>query len=297
MHQIMLENALVVPGLSPNLTSHMQFFENGHMVFFHRNQLEIVLNKEPQFRSDDLTVPFVKRGNELYYVEGYIPGEQSVVAVVTQRLQTLSNAELVPIQLCHIFPTLLSHLFRVATDSPHLKRLNDFKCHCCVEAKMKHAPKPPRSIRSTTMPGEFVRLDSTGPLYIKSVHGKKFGYIFIDHGTNTPFAYAMKSRDEYLRHQQQFLIGFRKLFKECRVCRIRVLRSKHASEFNSAEVKQIFLDHGIKRHFSNPEQQFQNGKAEKCIGDVGTMTKVVLLFLNVPRDLWDEAYSHGRMLL
>jgi len=35
MHQLMLENALVVPGLSQNLTSHKQFVENGHMVFFH----------------------------------------------------------------------------------------------------------------------------------------------------------------------------------------------------------------------------------------------------------------------
>ncbi len=30
MHQLMLENALVVPGLSLNLTSHKQFIEKGH---------------------------------------------------------------------------------------------------------------------------------------------------------------------------------------------------------------------------------------------------------------------------
>ncbi len=33
MHQLMLENALVVPGLSQNLTSHKQFVENGHGIF------------------------------------------------------------------------------------------------------------------------------------------------------------------------------------------------------------------------------------------------------------------------
>jgi hypothetical protein len=44
MHQLILENALVVPGLSQNLTSHKQFIENGHMVFFHKNQSGIVLN-------------------------------------------------------------------------------------------------------------------------------------------------------------------------------------------------------------------------------------------------------------
>ncbi len=61
MHQIMLENALVVPGLSQNLTSHKQLVENGHMVFFHRNQSRIVLNKEPKFRPNDVIIPFVKR--------------------------------------------------------------------------------------------------------------------------------------------------------------------------------------------------------------------------------------------
>ncbi len=63
MHQIMLENALVVPELSQNLTSHKQFIEDGHMIFFHRNQSGIVLNKEPMFRSDDVIIPFVKGGN------------------------------------------------------------------------------------------------------------------------------------------------------------------------------------------------------------------------------------------
>ncbi len=60
MHQLMLEIALVVPGLSHNLTSHKQFVENGHMVFFHKSQSGIVLNKQPKFRPDDVVIPFVK---------------------------------------------------------------------------------------------------------------------------------------------------------------------------------------------------------------------------------------------
>jgi transposase InsO family protein len=47
------------------------------------------------------------------------------------------------------------------------------------------------------------------------------------------------------------------------------IRSDHASEFNSAQVIQIYLDHAIKRHFSNPGQHFQNGKAENILGMYG----------------------------
>ena len=50
LHELMLENALVAPRLSQNLTSHKQFFENGHMVFFHQTQAGIVLNKKPKFK-------------------------------------------------------------------------------------------------------------------------------------------------------------------------------------------------------------------------------------------------------
>ncbi len=35
--------------------------------------------------------------------------QQSAVAMVAQRLQKLSNAELVHIHLCHIWPTLMRH--------------------------------------------------------------------------------------------------------------------------------------------------------------------------------------------
>jgi hypothetical protein len=103
----------------------------------------------------------------------------------------------------------------------------------------------------------------------------------------------MKSKDEFPKYLKQFLIDFRELFKAWKVCEIHVLRSDNASEFDSAEVQQIYLDNGIKRQFSSPGQQFQNGKAEKCIGDVWLMTKTSLLFSNTPRILWDECWIHA----
>ena len=78
---------------------------------------------------------------------------------------------------------------------------------------MKHAPKPPRSIRAITMPGEVVSMDMTGPFSVTSIHGNKYGLIFIDHCTNTPFNYAMKSKAEFPKFLKQFLIDFRKVFK------------------------------------------------------------------------------------
>jgi hypothetical protein len=99
---------------------------------------------------------------------------------------------------------------------------------------MKHGPQPPRSIRVITVPGELVSFDVTGPFRTASIHGNNYGLIFIDCFENTPFNYAMKSMDEF----PIFFIDFKELFREWKVIEVRVRRSIHASEFNSAEVQQ-----------------------------------------------------------
>jgi hypothetical protein len=65
--------------------------------------------------------------------------------MAAQRMTKLENAELVHIQLCHICPALMRHIFRVASDLPKLRGFNDFMSFC-VEAKMKYGPHPPRCI-------------------------------------------------------------------------------------------------------------------------------------------------------
>ncbi len=83
------------------------------------------------------------------------------------------------------------------------------------------------------------------------------------------------------------------MFKTWKGCVVQVLRSDNASEFNSAEVQQNYRDHAIKHQFSSPGEQFQNGKAEKCICDVRIITKVALLFSNFPKILWDESWLNA----
>ncbi len=78
----------------------------------------------------------------------------------------------------------------MASDHPKLWGINHLNCHCCVEAKLKHGPKP-RSIQVITVPGECVSFDMTGPFQITSIHGNRYGLIFIDHFTDTTFNYTM----------------------------------------------------------------------------------------------------------
>jgi hypothetical protein len=83
------------------------------MVFSHKSQSGIVLNKQPKFRPGDVVIPFVRGSQGLYYQEEHFSEEPSAVAMVAQRMTKLTNAELVYIQLCHICPVLMRHLFRL----------------------------------------------------------------------------------------------------------------------------------------------------------------------------------------
>jgi hypothetical protein len=80
-----------------------------------------------KFRPDDVIIGFVRDDQGLYYLEGYVPEETSVLAMVAQRMIKLSNTELVHIQLCHLCSTLMRHLFRVAPDIPKLRGIKFYK--------------------------------------------------------------------------------------------------------------------------------------------------------------------------
>ncbi len=62
--------------------------------FPHKNQSGIVLNKQPNFSSDDVKIPFVRGDQELYYLEEYVPEETTFLAMGAQRMIKLSTQSL-----------------------------------------------------------------------------------------------------------------------------------------------------------------------------------------------------------
>ena len=83
LHKMLAENALVIQGLSQNLTSHTQFVEQGHLVYFHKSESAIV--QEPKYNHEDVIIPFVDGPNGLQYAEEYLPEEETVMAMVAER--------------------------------------------------------------------------------------------------------------------------------------------------------------------------------------------------------------------
>jgi hypothetical protein len=85
LHEIMLENARVVPRLQ-NQASYKQLIENRHRLFCHETQAGIVLNKNPKFSPDDVVISFAMGENGLYYLEENLPEEKACHCVWCQWL-------------------------------------------------------------------------------------------------------------------------------------------------------------------------------------------------------------------
>ena len=159
----------------------------------------------------------------------------------------------------------MKHLHKVASDIQKLRKM-DFKCHCCVEAKMKHAPKPPISITVISAVGQLVS-GHCRTIQSQSIQKSSYGLAFTEHYRNMPFLHGLKNKSNFPRFSRRFLLKFREQFKGCVVLKIHMLRSDNAQEFKSAEVLRVLEEENILPQYSNPREQFQNGKTEKCIGD------------------------------
>jgi hypothetical protein len=296
LHELFVENALVVPNLTKDLTSHLEFVRNGHTVFFHKSGSGLLLNSKPKFTDEDVIIPFFTGANGLQYLQEFIPADENIIAMVGERQAHLTELEEIHITLAHASPSQMHYLDRVASDVPKCGRHRKLNCHCCVEAKMKHKPMPGRSLTVITTPGEVVSVDIVGPFQVKSLEGSVYGLAFIDHYTNMPFLYGMAKKSDFPEKLKKFLVDFREMFKEnCKVSNVRVLRSDNAPELNSAEVRKIEEDEKLKRHNSNPYEKWQDGKAEKCIGDIWTMIRAQMIFSgrSTPRILWERCMVHS----
>ena len=129
---------MYVEGVNQNLSSHLDFTQSGHLVFFHKNKAGIILNRDLDFvRPNDAVIELYTMNNGLSYLTEYKPKALACVGQVRERIPKLTGSELWHIQLAHVCPSLMLHLYKVAEDIPLFRGL----CHCCVEAKMKHAPE------------------------------------------------------------------------------------------------------------------------------------------------------------
>ncbi len=70
------------------------------------------------------------------------------------------------------------------------------------------------------------------------------------------------------------------------------IHTDNVSELVSSTVQQFCAQHNIVHTTIIPYHQFQNGKAEKCIGDIKRKAKTLMMASGVPDTFWGFAVQH-----
>ena len=243
--------------------------------------------------SDDRVVDFEMDG-ELHYLKQYFPTTASCKTVVAERTPKLSTSELWHLRCAHCCPEMLRRLHEFVVDAPGRLNGHDFKCHLCVEAKMRLAPKAQRSLTEVSHPGHIVSCDTFGPLQVRTPHGHIYATVFVDHWSNDMWVYTHPDKKDYLEVLKTFFIDFREHYQDkFKVIFIRRLRTDNAGEFCSEQVEQFFRDRGVKHEYSNAYEHFQNGVAERAILTLMNMVRAMLITSGGSRNLWGFALKYA----
>ena len=183
----------------------------------------------------------------------------------------------------------------------YILAISDLKmdtCTDCVLGKMRRLPEPTKRVpRPKHSPWPCMSIDISGP-HKESVQGWRY-FLVARHTA----AYDENGKLD-LGSNYTITIGFRQradaLIVINHICKITGMPDRihtdNAPELVSNTVQQFCAQHNIVHTTIIPYHQFQNGKAEKCIGDIKRKAKTLMMASGVPDTFWGFAVQHATAL-
>ena len=169
-----------------------------------------------------------------------------------------------------------------ATSLPFCEACQQGKSH--REAAERAAPERANEIY------ELVHSDILGPITPSTRSGKCYAIIFVDDLTRFRVTYLMKRRDEAAACLQSFID------EEVRPrgLRIQRLRADNGGEFTGAAFGRVCAAAGIKREYSAPYTQSQNGVSERSWRTLMEKARSMLFDSGLPNNFWGQAIQCDR---
>lgn len=287
---IELDSVLVVPEAEFQLTSVNSLVSSGHAVFFSKDRAGLYLNQD-----QDRFVPFT-RYKHLWYLEEEI--SETAAAATTEGTPTISPTQLFHLKCGHLNPKYMRLMKKHAKGVPDLpEKMPSFTCHCCREGKMRVANQAPASTSRASEPLEVIHVDTAGPLKVQSIHAERYVTCFTDDFSRYRFVYCHRTRSDLMSIFKRFMADAQALLVYSKIKAIRRVRSDGGGEYTSQEFEQFLLDNQIRHEYSNPHEQFGNGRAERSFGIIFCMARAMHITSALPTKLWSYAVKHAVFLL
>lgn len=174
----------------------------------------------------------------------------------------------------------------------------DFSCTTCSQ---QHAYKRHQATAATHSPpasiGEVLSVDWIGP-FPSGHRGATGAYVFLDHYSGAAWVYPMASKatPHFIEAFQQCLLdsGLRRADS---VIGPAILQCDTDTVFWSDTSQRHLRSLGVQTRSSPPYTQAQNGKIERYIRTLKTMTRSLLTDSQLPAAFWPFALSHAALIL
>ena len=169
----------------------------------------------------------------------------------------------------------------------------EFVCHCCQEAKLRHANKASSSSSRASQPLGLVHADTFGPYRVEGISG--FGYATILTGDNTThrWIYRHRKKDDLPKILRRFLADVKALNVNGKTYVVLCIQIDNGGKYTGAEFENILLEHLIRQEYSNPYEQFQNGVSERSNGVGTSMGGAMHLTSGLPKKIWPLVVRHS----
>ena len=162
-------------------------------------------------------------------------------------------------------------------------------------AQLKREQKPGPSENRSTLPMQLLHMDLTGTKLVKTQEGKAIALIVVDDYSRFTWTKLLKDRTEVL---EAFIALKKKLENEMAPRKVAAIRTDGAREFVVDKRFQEYCEQeGITHQVSAPYAQWQNGMAERTIGELGKMTRAMMIQSGAPAADWGYAIEWATFLL
>jgi transposase InsO family protein len=159
-------------------------------------------------------------------------------------------------------------------------------CDACRMAKARAKGVKKQTETRSTIPGERMYIDITGP-FSTSLGGSKYWVQVVDDATRMGFTYFMKKRDDIRQKLDQLMHQVKTLQHS-----ILIIRCDNAGE-NTKHIQEFAREYGLRMEYTSPYTPQMNGVVERRIAVLKLRCQAMLNQADLPPDLrnklWIEA--------
>ena len=161
-------------------------------------------------------------------------------------------------------------------------------CPSCALGNSKKTTAPSKSSSRSTLFGFRLHADTTGVIRPGTASGYKRILVVVDDATRWVFVRLLKTASmvETGAALRSILI---EVAGDAKVLRTQVLRSDNGTEFCNRVVSALLVEAGIRHERTCPDTSHQNGVAERYIGKLVALIRVMLADARLHPSFWGEA--------